>query len=189
MLPKVSSNSSFPSLPHAERPGGSRTSGLFMRKMLKYYKPFLYLCLLDWFFGSWISAALQAQPPYNQRAAWAYQALYGLVVVAGLLLSDKLNHRSYALDVFRSFPRFFACGLLFVGYVEDLTFYLLLHVWNPHGYDFHGRFMPAELGGWLGWLTGIVSGGDLILKLPLAGAVVTSAIAIFASIGFLRRIK
>jgi len=168
-----------------------------MRKMLKYYKPFLYLCLLDWFFGSWISAALQTQPPYNQAASWAYQALYGFIVVGGLLLADRLNQKSYVLgmdayyasDVFRAWPRFFACGLLFLGYAEDLAFYLLLHIWNPHGYDFYGRFMPESLGGWLGWLTGMISGEEFVLKLPVAGAVVTTVIALTVSVIFVRKIS
>jgi len=156
--------------------------------MIKYYTPFFYLCLLDWFFGSWISAALQAQPPYNQAASWAYQALYGFIVVVSLLLADRLNQKSYVLNVFRAWPRFFACGLLFLGYAEDLVFYLLLHVWNPHGYDFYGRFIPENISGWLGWLTGMVSGGDFVLRLPMAGVIVTAIIALIFSIVFVRRI-
>lgn len=157
--------------------------------MIKYYTPFFYLCLLDWFFGSWISAELQQQPPYNQGASWAYQSFYGFVVIAGLLISDRLNQGAYTQDIFRTWPRFIACGLLFLGYVEDLLFYLLLHVWNPHGYDFYGRFMPEYFSGWLGWLTGIISGGDFVLRLPMAGVLVTAIIALIFSIVFVRKIS
>ena len=157
--------------------------------MIKYYTPFFYLCLLDWFFGSWISAELQQQPPYNQGASWAYQSFYGFVVIAGLLISDRLNQGAYTQEILRTWPRFIACGLLFLGYVEDLLFYLLLHVWNPHGYDFYSRFMPEYFSGWLGWLTGMISGGDFVLRLPMAGVIVTAIIALIFSIVFVRKIS
>jgi len=165
--------------------------------MLRYYKPFILLTLADWYFGSWISAALQSQQPYNQAASWAYQAFYGTVVIVGLYLADRMNHKGFILgmteyyrsNVLEAWPRFIACGLLFLGYVEDLLFYLLLHVWNPHSYDFHGRFMPEYLSGLVGWLSGMLSGGDFVLRLPLAGALVTAAIGIFFSIIYIRKIS
>jgi len=145
--------------------------------MIRYYKPFFLLSLYDWFFGSWIAVALQNSPPFNQAANWAYQASYAVVVITALILSDRIERRHFSLNP-DAWPRFIAGGLLFIGYAEDLLFYFLLAIWNPHGYQMLDGVFPDQIGGWLGWIGGVLLGESLYLLAWQAMALTAAAIAL-----------
>jgi len=107
-------------------------------------------------------------------------------VIVGLYLADRMNHKGFILgmteyyrsNVLEAWPRFIAGGLLFIGYAEDLLFYFLLAIWNPHGYQMLDGVFPDQIGGWLGWIGGVLLGESLYLLAWQAMALTAAAIAL-----------
>jgi len=114
---------------------------------------FLSLALYDAVFGGAIAALLQEHgwELVAQRINNVYQLSYGVVVVSVLLLTFLHGGKREALAVVA----------LFVGYVEDSLFYVLVKAINPMveavslgaGYRGPETVLPENISGWVGWCT------------------------------------
>ncbi len=114
---------------------------------------FLALVLFDVLIGGAIAALLQIDDftAVDQRLNEVYQLGYGVVIAATLMWLYLHARRA---------THIFALGALFVGYVEDSLFYLLMPLCNPlvalinggAAYQVKGGEMfPASISGWTGW--------------------------------------
>ena len=115
---------------------------------------FLALALYDAIIGGAISSLLRIEGWFDpdQRVNDIYQLSYGLVIVATFIwLYFYIQSKEIVL----------ATWILFIGYVEDTLFYLLIPLVNPlimfitRGEKFEpatGVVFPESVSGWLGWL-------------------------------------
>ena len=114
---------------------------------------FIALVLFDVLIGGGIAALLQLEgfTPIDQRLNEVYQLGYAVVIAATLAWLYWLTRR---------WTHILALGALFVGYVEDTLFYVLMPLCNPlialitKGVRYQvkgGEMFPASISGWTGW--------------------------------------
>lgn len=145
---------------------------------------FGYLTLYDWFFGGGIGAELQRNcfsftvhtsenPAFNQVINDLYQATF-LVLVLVAALVTWLARAAFIFDV-----KYAIAGgaILFLGYVEDTMFYVLLGAINPFNYRLPPEVIPEYFSGWLGWL-GRMAG--ITVQVPRVAVLVMNLAAIAA---------
>lgn len=114
---------------------------------------FFALVLYDVLIGGAIAALLQLEgwTAIDQRMNEVYQLGYALVIAATM---------AWLYWFTRHWTHILALGVLFVGYVEDTLFYVLMPLCNPlvalitKGASYqvkNSAFFPASISGWTGW--------------------------------------
>jgi hypothetical protein len=130
---------------------------------------FLALALFDAILGGSISALLRIEGwfPLDQRINDVYQLNYGIIITATLVWLYSQNRSTKpSLTIF----------VLFVGYVEDTLFYLLIPLVNPiikfitKGVEFEletGTLFPEKISGWAGWMGRTFIGRNISFDMPV----------------------
>jgi hypothetical protein len=137
--------------------------GSHIRHLTTVFITFLALSIFDAIAGGALSAFLRIEGwvPLDQRINDVYQLVYGAIVAASLL---------WFYFKIRLIKPILTIGLLYLGYVEDTLFYLLIPLVNPvikfitKGVAFElatGGLFPERISGWVGWIGRMFFGQNL----------------------------
>jgi hypothetical protein len=141
---------------------------------------FLALTLFDAVLGGAMSALLRIEGwlPLDQRINDVYQLIYGTMVASTL---------GWLYLRLKSIKPIVAISILFIGYVEDTVFYLLIPLVNPiinfitKGVRFElatGTLFPERISGWIGWVGRMLFGQNISFE--FTDALAFNAMAIVA---------
>ncbi len=141
---------------------------------------FVALVLFDVLIGGAVAALLQLEgfTAIDQRINEVYQLGYALVIAATLAWLYWLT---------RHWTHILALGALFVGYVEDTLFYVLIPLCNPlivlitKGASYQvkgGAFFPTSISGWTGWASRRLLGQNAAFTIENVWLINTGAVAL-----------
>lgn len=143
---------------------------------------FFILVLFDVLIGGAIAALLQLEgfTAIDQRLNEVYQLGYAVVIATTLAWLYWLT---------RHWAHILALGALFVGYVEDTLFYVLMPLCNPlialitKGASYQvkgGGIFPHSISGWTGWASRRLLGQSAAFTMENVWLINTIAIALAA---------
>ncbi len=142
---------------------------------------FFTFALIDAIFGGAVAGVLQigGWSALDQGVNDNYQLLYGFLVLFGLL---------YLWRVSLSFIFPLSVIILFLGYVEDVFFYILQSIISPiirlitQGVSFQGPstgLFPSEISGWVGWVSRFITGESVAVPISLVFVLNGVAVILF----------
>ncbi len=143
---------------------------------------FFSLVLFDALIGGAISTILRIDGwiGLDQRLNDVYHLNYAIIIAATL---------AWFYSRFRLIKPVLGLTILFLGYVEDTLFYLLIPLVNPiiklltNGEVFRnasGKLFPEQIAGWIGWLGRMFGGVYITFDIPIIFGL--NLIAILAAI-------
>ncbi|MGH7596567.1 MAG: hypothetical protein ACREOI_09455 [bacterium] len=152
---------------------------------------FLSLVLFDALIGGAISTILRIDGwiGMDQSLNDVYHLNYAIVIAATL---------AWFYSRFKQIKTVLGLAVLFLGYVEDMLFYVFIPLVNPliklltKGEAFRnasGELFPEQISGWIGWLGRMFWGGNIAIALRHVFMINAAAVSVAGFLAFFMKQK